>query len=88
MTRKNTPAKRPAKKTPAKVPAKPKTPAAEPAATPEPQLSTLVEPLAPQALKLALNIIDNADIKGKDANLVIQLKLELARVAGVRRGQQ
>jgi len=77
-------------KTPAKVPAKSKTPAVEPANTPEPnqELAKLVEPLAPNALKLALDIIDNATIKGADAQLVIQLKLELARVAGVQREQQ
>lgn len=81
--KKKTPAKVPAKKTPAKVPADTKTPAIEPAKTPE-KLSTLVEPLAPQALQLVLGIIDSADIKGKDAQLIIGLKIELGRVAGVQ----
>ena len=101
MTRKNqaqakkgprkTPAKRPAKKTAAVVPVQTKTPAKEPAKTPEPaqeQLATMVEPLAPQAFQLVVNIIDSAPMKGSDAQIIIQLKMELARVAGVQRGQQ
>jgi hypothetical protein len=87
MTRKKTAGRGPAKKTPAKGPAQAKTPAKAPAEIPV-KLSTLVEPLAPQALQLVLGIIDNADIKGKDAQLVIGLKVELGRVAGVPRGQQ
>jgi len=87
MTRKRTPAKRPVKRrTPAKVPAKTQTPAKVPAKTPE-KLLTLVEPLAPNALKLVLAIIDNATMKGSEAQLVIGLKVELARVAGVNSGQ-
>ena len=88
MTRKNTAGRGPAKKTLDKVPAKTQKPAVEPAKTPEPQLATLVEPLAPQALKLVLSIIDVAPMKGSDAQMVIQLKMELARVAGVQRGKQ
>lgn len=42
-----------------------------------------VEPLHPSMLKLALDIIDNATIKGSEAQSVIRLKIELARVAGV-----
>ena len=97
MTRKRTPAKRPvkrrapakstAKKTPAKVPAETKAPAEEPATPPE-NLVTLVQPLAPNALKLVLSIIDNATMKGSEAQLVIGLKVELGRVAGVNSGQR
>ena len=84
------PAKRPVKsRTPAKVPAKTQTPAKVPATPPE-NLVTLVQPLAPQALKLVLSIIDNATMKGSEAQLVIGLKVELGRVAGagLQRGQQ
>ncbi len=82
MTRKKTPAKRPAKKTPAK-PAQPKTPAAAPAKPTDPTAG-LVRPLAPNALKLVMDIIDNAPMKGSEAQLVIGLKIELGRVAGVK----
>ena len=92
MTRKKTAGRGPAK-TPAKSkrPVTPKTPAKEPAKTPEPaqgQLATLVEPLAPQALKLVLSIIDNATMKGSEAQLVLGLKVELGRVAGAQSGRQ
>jgi hypothetical protein len=87
MTRKKTPAKRPAKKTPAKAPAQPKTPAKEPAKPTDPTAG-LVRPLAPNALKLVLNIIDSAPMTGSDAQMVIGLKIELGRVAGVQQSGQ
>ncbi len=75
------------KKTPAKVPAKPKTPAKEPANPTDPTAG-LVKPLAPNALKLVLDLIDSAPMKGSDAQMIIGLKIELGRVAGVQqRGQ-
>ncbi len=83
MTRKKTPAKGPAKKTPAKAPVQPKTPAVAPAPPTDPTAG-LVKPLAPNALKLVLDIIDNAPMKGSEAQLVIGLKIELGRVAGVK----
>ncbi len=86
MTRKKAPAKRPANKTPAK-PAQPKTPAQEPAKPIDPRAG-LVKPLAPNALKLVLDIIDNAPMKGSEAQLVIGLKIELGRVAGVQQSGQ
>ncbi len=86
MTRKKTPAKRPANKTPAK-PAQPKTPAKEPAKPADPTAG-LVRPLAPNALKLALSIIDSAPMTGADAQMVIGLKIELGRVAGVQQSGQ
>ena len=90
MTNKKTkraPAKSPRSKLPAKVPAAPKpevkTPDKE-IAQPEPQLSTLVEPLSEQVFQLLMQIIDNTDFKGREVNQVIAVKLELARVAGLR----
>ena len=74
-------------KTPAKEPATPKTPAKEPAKPTDPTAG-LVRPLAPNALKLVLDIIDNAPMKGSDAQLIIGLKIELGRVAGVQQSGQ
>ena len=70
---------RPTKKTPAQKPAQKKTAAKK--AAPE---KVLVEPLTQNALKLMLELINKADIKGADAALVVSLKIELARVANVR----
>ena len=75
------------KKTPAKAPATPKTPAKEPVIPTDPTAG-LVKPLAPNALKLVLNIIDSAPMKGSDAQLIIGLKIELGRVAGVQQSGQ
>lgn len=79
---------------PAKVPAPKQTklPAKEPVApkpeaeTPKPseQKTVLVEPLSGPAFQLTMQIIDSADFKGRDVNQVIAVKMELARVAGLR----
>lgn len=64
------------RKTPAKAPAKNEK-------ANETGTSGLVRPLPKEALQLTLGIINNAQIAGKDAELVAKLKLELLRVAGV-----
>ena len=78
---------------PAKVsaPKKDKLPAKEPVApkpevTPKPSepVSTLVEPLSGPAFQLTMQIIDNADFKGREVQQVIAVKMELARAAGLR----
>lgn len=43
-----------------------------------------VRPLDPKAFQLVMSIIDNAQIRGADANNILQLRMELARVANVR----
>ncbi len=73
-------------------PKKVKLPAQEPAApkpeeeTPKPSepVIKLVEPLSGPAFQLTMQIIDNADFKGREVNQVIAVKMELARVAGLR----
>ncbi len=68
---------------PAKVSA-PKLPAKKPAApTPTPAQPS-VAPLDGNVFKLLIQIIDNADFKGREVNQVLAVKLELARVAGLR----
>ncbi len=76
------------KKTAGRGPAKSQTPAREPAKKPEPELEKLVKPLDSGALKLVLSIIDSAAMVGGDAEVIIKLKLELARAAGVQSGRQ
>ena len=44
----------------------------------------MVEPLSKDALRVTLQIIDNADVKGSDAGNIVLLKQELARVANVQ----
>lgn len=75
--------KKPAAKKPAE---EPKVPAA-PGAQAAPNARPLVQPLAPDAFKFVLAIIDNAEFKGGDAGNVIMLKNELARVAGMQQKQ-
>lgn len=80
---------------PAKVsaPKKAKLPAKEPVA-PEPQQEptqapeklALVAPLSEPVFRLVMQIIDNTDFKGREINNVIAVKMELARVAGLRQG--
>lgn len=97
MTNKKTkraPAKSPRSKLPAKVPAAPKpepdvkTPDEEEDKQVEPQLGVLVQPLSEQVFQLLMQIIDNTDFKGREVNQVIAVKLELARVAGLRTAPQ
>ncbi len=80
---KRAPAKRPAPKLPAKEPAVPlldkDTPTHDPSAP-----IALVEPLDRTTFQLVMQVIDNADFKGRESNKVIAVKLELARVAGLR----
>jgi hypothetical protein len=81
-SQKKTPAKRSARKPRAKKPA-PKVDAdakkAEDNKRPE-----MVAPLNREAFQMVMSIIQNANIKGADVENVIQLKMELMRVAGVR----
>lgn len=87
MTKKRT-------RAPAKQPA-PKLSAKEPAATPDqetpsptaevlPEPTVLVAQLSQNAFQLIMQIIDNANFKGSEAGQVLAVKLELARVAGLR----
>lgn len=46
---------------------------------PEPET---IAPMHPDAFRLAMTIVNNADIKGGDAETIILLKRELARVSG------
>jgi len=80
--RKRAPAKRPAPKLPAKESAVPTPDQDTP--TPEPVLTVMVEPLNQNTLNLVMQIIDNADFKGHEVSKVLAVKLELARVAGLR----
>ena len=47
----------------------------------------MVEPLSKDALRVTLQIIDNADVKGSDAGNIVLLKQELARVANDSRSE-
>lgn len=52
---------------------------------PEPTQSVaMVETLSQNAFKLIMQIIDNADFKGREVSQVLAIKLELVRVAGLR----
>ncbi len=64
-----------AKKTPAKRPAKVKIPEAPP--------PKLVQPLDGDSFKRVMDLIDASTIRGRDAEAVIRLRRELARVAGL-----
>ncbi len=78
MSRKTTPAPKPK----AKPRAKPKAKAAEPKVATD-QLG-LVTPLDKNALQTVLNMIDNSDVKGADAQNILLLKQELIRAAGLK----
>lgn len=67
------------RKTPAK-----KTPAKKPAAKKAEAEQNLVAPMHPDAFKLAMTIVNQADIKGGDAETIVLLKRELARVSGAK----
>lgn len=51
---------------------------------PEAPSVEMVEPLNQNAFQLIMQIIDNADFKGREVSQVLAVKLELARVAGLR----
>ena len=77
MTNKKTGRSAASKNTPAnKTPAKKTAPAAK-------EEVKLVAPLDQGAFKSLLQIIDNSDIKGGDAQNILKIKAELARVAGL-----
>lgn len=90
MTKRKTkaPANVPALKLPAKEPVAPtpdqETPTPDPAVKPELASTNLVEPLGQNAFQLILQIIDNADFKGREASQVLAVKMELIRVAGLK----
>jgi len=46
--------------------------------------AAMVAPLDKNVFQLVMQIIDNADFKGSQINRVLAVKLELARVAGLR----
>jgi len=73
-----------ARKTPAKRPAKVKG-KVDPAAKGTPAVETpkLVEPLDSDSFKRVMDLIDASTIRGRDAEAVIRLRRELARVAGL-----
>ena len=48
----------------------------------------MVAKMHPDAFRLAMQIINVADIKGGDAETVVLLKRELARVAGAEQSQR
>lgn len=72
------------RKAPVKKPAAKKAAAEEKPEQPEVQM---VAPMHPDAFRLAMAIVNAADIKGGDAENVLLLKRELARVAGAQQGQ-
>ena len=73
------------KKTPAKRKPAAKKPAAE-APVQTPDGSELVAPMHPDAYKLAMRLINTSDVKGGDAETIVLVKRELARVAGQLQG--
>lgn len=77
MTRKTTKTPAPRKRAAAKPTRKKKEPEIV-------QEDKMVEPLNIEAFKMAMQLIDNADIKGGQAGSVLLLKQELARVAGAK----
>lgn len=46
-----------------------------------------VDPMHPEAYRLAISIVNSADIKGGDAETIVLLKRELSRVSGHTEGQ-
>lgn len=53
--------------------------------TAEPEAEeVLVRPLDPRAFQFVMQIIDQANIKGSDASNIVNLRMELARVANAK----
>ena len=50
------------------------------------QAPVMVAPLHPDAFRLAMTIVNRADVKGGDAETIVLLKRELARVVRQRLG--
>lgn len=48
----------------------------------------MVTPMHPDAYRLAMAIVNRADVKGGDAETIVLLKRELARVSGNLSGPQ
>lgn len=52
------------------------------------QAPEMVTPMHPDAYRLAMAIVNRADVKGGDAETIVLLKRELARVSGNLSGPQ